>query len=116
MSVEAARADLVTEPFSRKVAVDATAPGSEQTIITAINGSAGATAYLTRVAPLAIAGVGRWRAVIHGACFRFAIGETITLSGDGAGAAAGTHVVTGKDEDLQADRVTLTLRGPDPEA
>jgi len=115
MTVSSSRAALVTQQYSRRVADQPGAPGREATVVTAIADGAGADAYLARVAPNALAGLRRWRCTVFDAAFRFDVGETITLAGSDIGPAAGDHVVTGKDEDLAADRTILTLRGPYPE-
>lgn len=115
MPVTAARAALVQEPFSRRIADDASAPGTETTIVLALADQAGADAYLSRVAPLAKAGLGRWQTTAFDAAFVYTLGDRVRVRGGEMGAAEDAlFVVTGIMNDPNDNSARLTLRGPEP--
>ncbi len=115
MPVDPARAALVKEPYSRRQWAAAGAGGDEETIVTALATSAGADAWIARLAPLVTDGLAEIALVLRGLVppIGLAPGDVLRLPDDAPGSLAGrTVLLTAVNLDLASDSVRLVARGP----
>ncbi len=115
MPVNPARAALVREPYSRRQWTTGTTVGDEETVVTALTDTAGADAWLARIAPLMTNGLAEITLTLRGLVppVGLAPGDVLRLLDDTPGSLAGrTVLLTAINLDLASDSVRLVARGP----